>query len=178
MQEVINMKIKMKEINRIIKMLFLGCAVFFIFSCKTASIVNFESENFERFKNQSDSQNYPDTFYFARVMTASCVDLIFFRFSRDGDCSDILVKNIAVYDDKNVKLFEKEILKITSNGFVHKEKDVDYEIYSYEMPREEFDRTTLKNCKTDYIILNFEIGGIKYSEKLNRVEKKYLLTRS
>lgn len=169
----------MKEINRIIRSLLLGCIMFSIFSCKTASIVNFESESFENFKKQSYSlDNYQTTFYFARVTTAVWVNLIFFRFSKENNFSDIYIKNVSIYDDKNTKLFEKDIIKITSNGYVHNEKDVNYEIYSYKIENSELSPQWLSNYETEYIILYFEINGIKYSEKLKRVEKKYIVTQT
>ena len=44
--------------------------MFSIFSCKTASIINFESEKFEKFKNGSLSlKQLPEEYYFARILT-------------------------------------------------------------------------------------------------------------
>ena len=73
----------MKEISKLILLFLLGYVIFSIFSCKTASIVNFESESFEQFKSNSILiDEYPDTFYYTRVTTAVWVQLIFRKFSK------------------------------------------------------------------------------------------------
>ena len=169
----------MKEINKIIILLSIGCIMFSICSCKTASIVTFESARFERFKNGViTSEILSEEFYFTRILTATCVDIVIFKFSKKNNFEDIFVKNIVIIDDTGNKLFEKEKVLLTSNGILHSEYDCNYEIYSYEIPSEEFDKITFQNYKSNCILLSFEIDGTKYTEKLKRNEKKYVVTRT
>ena len=169
----------MKESGRIIVFLLMVCVMFSLFSCKTASIVNFESEKFEQFKtNATLIDAYPNTFYYARVMTAVQVQLIFMKFSKENDFSETLFQNISMLDDKGIELYKKEQVSLSSNGILHSENGCNYEIYSYQIEKSEFAPNILKNHITEYIILAFEIDGKKYSEKLKRVEKKYLVTRT
>ncbi|MDE6718979.1 MAG: hypothetical protein K2J68_03890 [Treponemataceae bacterium] len=168
----------MKEI-RIIVVLLMASVMFSLSSCKTASIVNFESEKFEQFKTNSISiDEYPDTFYYAHVMTAVQVQLIFMKFSKENDFSETLFQNISMLDDKGIELYKKEQVSLSSNGIPHSENGCNYEIYSYQIEKSEFAPNILENHITEYIILAFEIDGKKYSEKLKRVEKKYLVTRT
>lgn len=153
--------------------------MFSLFSCKTASIVNFESEKFEQFKTKAVLIDaYPDTFYYARVMTAVQVQLIFMKFSKENDFSETLFQNISMLDDKGSELYKKEQVSLSSNGILHSENSCNYEIYSYQIEKSEFAPNILEHHITEYIILAFEIDGKKYSEKLKRVEKKYLVTRT
>lgn len=169
----------MKEISRIIVFLLIGGIMFSIFSCKTASIVSFESENFEQFKADSILiDEYPDTFYYARVTTAVWVQLIFIKFSKKNDFSKSIFQNISIFDDKGSELYKKEQVSLSSNGILHSENGCNYEIYSYQIGKSEFNPNILENYITEYIILAFEINGKKYSERLKRIEKKYLVTRT
>ncbi len=168
----------MNGISRTIAFLLVGCAML-SFSCTAASVVSFESENFERFKvNAILTDESPDTFYYARVTTAVRVALIFRKFSKENDFPETLFQNISIFDDKGTVLYKKERVSLSPNGIVHSENGRNYEIYSYEIEKSECNPNILENHKTEYIILAFEIDGKKYSEKLKRVEKKYLVTRT
>ena len=46
------------------------------------------------------------------------------------------------------------------------------------MSDNELNRNVLRNLKTKFIIIMFEINGKKYSEKLNRVETRYVITQT
>lgn len=169
----------MKEISKIIILFLLGYVMFSIFSCKTASIVNFESESFEQFKSNSILiDEYPDTFYYTRITTAVWVQIIFRKFSKENDFSEIFLQNITIIDDKETELYKAENILLSSNGVLHSENNCNYEIYSYQIENSDFTPNVLQTYKTEYIILNFEINGIKYSERLKRNEKKYLVTRT
>lgn len=153
--------------------------MFSIFSCKVASIVSFESENFERFKADAILiDECSDSFYYARVTTAVQVTLIFRKFSKENDFPETLFQNISIFDDKGSELYKKEQVSLLPNGIVHSENGRNYEIYSYQIEKSECNPNILENHKTEYIILSFETEGKRYSEKLTRVEKKYLVTRS
>ncbi|MGN0739706.1 MAG: hypothetical protein ACI4LX_06005 [Treponema sp.] len=166
----------MKEISRIIIFLLMGFVIFSLSSCKTAFIVNFESESFEKFKTGSFlTDEYPETFYYTRVTTSVWVQLIFRKFSRNNNFSEILVQNILILDDKGTELYKKNQVSLSSNGILHSENNCNYEIYLYQIENTDFAPVILENNKTEYIILKFEIEGKKYSEKLKRVEKKHLV---
>lgn len=169
----------MKGINKILRLFLFGFIMFSIFSCKTASIINFESENFENFKNDTISlESLPEDFYFSRILTATCVDIVIFKFSKQNNFKELFAKNIVIEDDDGNVIFKQDSMKFKSYDSINVIQDCHYKTYSYEIPYEEFDRVTLRNYKTNCIILSFEIDGTKYSEKLKRDEKKYLVTRT
>ena len=171
--------VKMKEISKIILLLLIGCVMFSIFSCKTTSIINFESEKFEKFKNGSLSlKQLPEEYYFARILTATCVDIVFFKFSKKNSFEDIFAKNVVVNDDNGNLIYKRDYMQFNSYNSTDFINNCHYKTYFYEIPHEELDRITLKNYKTEYIILSFEINGVKSSEKLKRVEKKYIVART
>ena len=157
----------------------LVCVMFSLFSCKTASLVNFESESYEQFKNETlYLEELPEEFYYARILTATCIEIVLRRFSLNNDFGEIKLENVKLVDDKGLDIYENEQISLTSNGIVHIENDCNYEIYAFQIETSVFFPQKLENYKTDYIILSFEIDGKKYSEKLNRVEKKYIVTRT
>jgi len=169
----------MKEINKIIVLLLIECVMFSILSCKTAAIVNFETSSFEQFKTGSLSlKQLPEEFYFARILTANCVDIVIFKFSEKNRFEDIVAKNIVVNDDNGNLIYKRDYLILNSYDSIDAINNCHYKTYFYEFPHEEFDRIALRNYKTKYIILNFEINGVKYSEKLIRNEKKYIVSRT
>lgn len=92
--------------------------------------------------------------------------------------SEIFLQNITIIDDKETELYKAENVLLSSNGVLHSENNCNYEIYSYQIENSDFTPNVLQTYKTEYIILNFEINGIKYSERLKRNEKKYLVTRT
>ena len=151
--------------------------MFSVFSCKTASIVNFESENFANFKKESISLDVlPQEFYFTRILTATCVNIVIFKFSKNDNFKEFFVKNIIIEDDNGNIIYKKDLVELNSYDSTDIINDCHYKIYSYEIPHEEFDRIALKNYRTNFIIISFEVDGIKYSEKLKREEKKYIVT--
>ena len=169
----------MKEISKLSIILLLGCLMFTTFSCKTASIINFESEAFEKFKSSSIRiEEYPDTFYYTRITTAVWVQLIFRKFSKENDFSELILQNISIVDDEGLELYKVDNVLIFSNDVLHSENSCNYQIYSYQIDNSVLSPEVFQKNQTEYIIINFEIDGIKYSEKLTRDEKKYLVTRT
>ena len=69
-------------------------------------------------------------------------------------------------------------MHLKPNGINHVENGYNYQIYSYKMSDNELNRNVLRNLKTKFIIIIFEINGKKYSEKLNRVETRYVITQT
>ena len=172
--------VEMREINKVFMIIILlELIAISIISCKTVSLVNFESEEFEQFKiYKSNNINNSGDLYFTRIITAKCIDIVFRKISINKDFKDICIENIQIFDDGGNRIFSKKVIQLTSSGITHKLNDYEYQIYSYEIPNEEFDRFFLKNYKTAFIIISFEIEGKQYSEKLKRVEKKYIVTRT
>lgn len=169
----------MREINKILNKIIIGCVIMSLLSCKTASLVNFENENFEKFKNNTLSlQILPEEFYFSRILTAIRVDFVFRRFSKTNNFNEIIMQNITIQDDSGNIIYRNELPYLQVYDEVETLNECGYKIYYCEIPQEEFDRNILKNYKTKFIILSFEINGKQYSEKLKRVEKKYLITRT
>lgn len=168
----------MKEINRFIqKLTLLGIICMSLFSCETASIVNFESEKYENFKNGDIKLDaFPTDFYFSRILTATCVELVFLRFSKNNDFEEIILKNIVIADDAGKTLYKNEYPNVQSFDSIDKINNCAHKVYYYEVPTQDFDRLTLKNYNTKYLMVSFEIGDTIYSEKLKRVEKKYIVS--
>ena len=153
--------------------------MFSILSCQTASLVNFENEEFEKFKNGSlNLKQLPEEYYFARILTATCVDIVIFKYSKNNSFENIVAKNLVINDDNGNLIYKRDSMKFNSYDSTDIINNYHYKTYFYEVPQEEFDRITLKNYKTAFITVNFEIDGKQYSEKLKRVEKKYIVTRT
>ena len=169
----------MKEINKVKTSIFIICIFLSFISCKTFPLVSFESEKYEQFKHSSKQlEDIPNEFYFSRIMTSVCVDIIFRKFSIENKFENISVHNLIIKDDKNNIIFQKDNVILKSNGINHYEKEICFQLYSYKITENELNRKELENYKTKYVILSFIIDGKEYSEKLKRVEKKHLLTRT
>lgn len=111
-------------------------------------------------------------FYYTRVTTTVWVDLIFMKFSKNDDFSDIDVRNISIKDDKGNDILLFPDMHLQASGIINTLDNINYEIYSFEIDNEE-NRTRLKNYKTKFIIFSFEVDGKQYTQKLKRVEEKY-----
>ncbi len=169
---------KMNGISRTIAFLLMGCAML-SFSCTAASVVSFESEKFEDFKKDTLTLGtLPEEFYFTRILTATCVVIVFFKFSQENTFKDTFAKDIVIADDNGNPIYKKDFMKLNSYDSIDTLNDCYYKTYFYEIPNEAFDRNVLKNYRTDFITVYFEVDGKKYLEKLKRVEKKYLVTRT
>lgn len=168
----------MKETNNLF--IILGIIILFsLSSCKTTSIVNYESEQYEQFKQNSDClYTVFDEFYFSRIMTTVYTDLIIKRFSKNNVFPEIKIENIIIKDDSENIVFQKKEMHLKPNGINHVENGYNYQIYSYKMSDNELNRNVLRNLKTKFIIMMFEINGKTYSEKLNRVETRYVITQT
>jgi len=169
----------MKGINKIIIFFFVMIVFSMdLFSCKMVSLVSYESEEFEKFKNKPLSESeLPNDIYFTRIMTTVWVDLIFRKFSKSGDFDEMEVKNISIEDDRGrvIEEFQDSVLK--SNGVNNELNGCNYQLYSYRIDNEEL-RLRLEKYKTKYIMFYYEINGQKYSERLNRTVEKYPLLRT
>ena len=171
----------MKEISKRIIISIIAISVFMgFFSCKMDSLVTYESEAFEKFKNGSlNETSLPDELYYARIMTNFWLDLIISKYSKENDFHEISVKNISIVDDKNNLIYQSDSLDFDS--FEVKDTDIvnayHYKIYHYQINDEEL-RLKLKECKTKHLIFNFEIDGKKYSEKLKRFVETYPILRT
>ena len=142
------------------------------FSCRTVSIVDFESEGYERFKvGKTAFQDLPDEFYFARIMTAVCVDVVFRKFSARKEFEQIEIRSITIRDDRGNIIFEQDSACLDPNGISHVEKNHTYQLYSFKIPQEQLSSQELSQYKTHYITFSFEISGKGYSEKLKHIEK-------
>ena len=170
----------MKEINKyFLKIIILIIFCTLVFSCKTDSLVNFESESFRAFKNGDLLlDELPEEFYFTRIMTTVCVDIIFRKFSVENKFENISVHNLIIKDDKKNIIFQKDNVILKSNGINHYEKEICFQLYSYELTENELNRLDLEKYKTKYVTLSYNIDGVSYSEKLKLIEKKYILTRT
>ena len=80
-----------------------------LFSCKIGSMVNFESESYERFK--SGGENFPENLkevYFARVMIVNSVEVVLQKLSKEDEFDETLIANISIKDDKNSLIYKKD----------------------------------------------------------------------
>ena len=164
-----------KRTCKIILMLFYLLS---LFSCKSASLVNYESINYENF--QKGTLNIPvmtnDDLYFTRIMTATSSTICFFRYSEKKDIQDINIKNLKIKDEYENLIYEKQMIIPETTGLIHNENNFYYKIFSFDIDPAELDRQILKNYKTNFIILEFEINGKHLSDKLKKIEKKYIVT--
>lgn len=175
-----NDMVNMKEISKTaIIFLVMGCFSVGLFSCKRGTFVNFESDAFEEFKKREvNSLELPDDFYYTRIMTTECVDLIFRKFSLKNEFENINVKNITIADDKGNVIYRKEEIELKPTGFTYNDNNCNYQIYSYEIDNNEFNRDELRSYKTKYITVNFEINGKTYSETLKKTVSRYPIMRT
>lgn len=111
-------------------------------------------------------------------MTTVCVDIIFRKFSVENKFENISVHNLIIKDDKKNIIFQKDNVILKSNGINHYEKEICFQLYSYELTENELNRLDLEKYKTKYVTLSYNIDGVSYSEILKRIEKKYILTRT
>lgn len=169
----------MKETSKLVRCIFIGLCMFPVFSCSTASIVNFESIGFRELRNNDFKlESLPNVFFFARIMTATSVEIIFYNFSKDDIFEKFTIKNLSIKDSNGKIIYEKKQIEPETTNLLHNEKNCNYKIFSYVLKKEEVDRLFLKKYKTDYLIIHFEINGKIYSDKLLRVENKYLVTKT
>ncbi len=151
-----------------------------LFSCKSSSLVNYESINYENF--QKGTLNIPvmtnDDFYFTRIMTATSSTICFFRYSEKKDIPDIAINNLKIKDENGNLIYEKSMIIPETTGLIHNEKNFYYKIFSLDIDSAELDRKFLKNYKTQFIIVDFEINGKHLSDKLKKIEKKYVISRT
>lgn len=170
----------MIEFNKILKKIsLLSIFAVLLISCKTASIVNFESISYEKFMEGTFFiPEDCETFYFTRILTASCVNIVFLEFSTDDKNQNILIRDFTIKDDNDNTIFKKDEIIPTTTGLIYSQNNYQYKIFSYDPNTNELERSNLKFYKTNHLILEFEINGIKYKDKLKRVEKKYLVTRT
>lgn len=175
----------MKRINKKLSLIFISfllCLV--ISSCKTDSWVNFESEEYNIFlTGDYNNKKFPDDFYYSRIMTVVNVDIIIRKFSSNKeifDCQEIKVAQLELSDDRGNTIYfckEKNLGAYTSSESDTK-NNLFYKIYSFKVPEEELSRNELIKSKSQYLMMTYEIDGVKYSEKLIRDEKKYFITRT
>ncbi len=105
---------KMNGISRTIAFLLMGCAML-SFSCTAASVVSFESEKFEDFKKDTLTLGtLPEEFYFTRILTATCVVIVFFKFSQENTFKDTFAKYIVIADDNGNPIYKKDFMKLNS----------------------------------------------------------------
>lgn len=169
----------MKETNKIKIFVLIITIIFSLESCKIIPSVSFESEKYEQFKRADKfSESLPDEFYFTKIMTTVCVDIIFRKFSVENKFENISVHNLIIKDDKKNIIFQKDNVILKSNGINHYEKEICFQLYSYELTENELNRLDLEKYKTKYVTLSYNIDGVSYSERLKRIEKKYILTRT
>ena len=169
----------MIERNKIYSKLILIVFLFFsLFSCKTTSLVNYESINYEKFQEGilNISVMSDNDLYFTRIITATSSTICFFRYSEKKDIQDINIKNLKIKDEYENLIYEKQMIIPETTGLIHNENNFYYKIFSFDIDPAELDRQILKNYKTNFIILEFEINGKHLSDKLKKVEKKYIVT--
>lgn len=169
----------MKEINKIFKVIIIGIISMGFFSCMMYKLVNYDSERFEEFKKGELKGELTDEFYCSRIITAVWLDLIIERYSRVNNFGEIVVSNICILDDKSEILYQLESAKFDS--FITKNTDIKnnyyYKVYSYKIEDENL-RIRFRDLKTKYLIINFEIDGKQYSDKLKKEVSRYPLLRT
>ena len=115
----------MKETNKIKIFVLIITIIFSLESCKIIPSVSFESEKYEQFKKADKfSESLPNEFYFTRIMTTVCVDIIFRKFSVENKFENISVHNLIIKDDKKNIIFQKDNVILKSNGINHYEKEI------------------------------------------------------
>jgi len=170
----------MKEISKIV-MLFIvmGCLSIALFSCRMGSMVNFESESYERFK--SGGENFPENLnevYFARVMIVNSVELVLQKLSKEDEFDETLIADISIKDDKNSLIYKKDSISFRSVNVKNNSNEYYQNLYICEIDENDIEPDMLEKYKTKYIIFHYEIDGIQYSEKLKRTVERYPILRT
>ncbi len=170
----------MKEISKIV-MLFIvmGCLSIALFSCRMGSMVNFESESYERFK--SGGENFPENLkemYFARVMIVNSVELVLQKLSKEDEFDETLIADISIKDDKNSLIYKKDSISFRSVDVKNNSNEYYQNLYICEIDENDIEPDMLEKYKTKYITLVFEIENIQYSEKLKRTVVRYPILRT
>ncbi|MEE3313469.1 MAG: hypothetical protein VZR56_04845 [Treponema sp.] len=170
----------MKEISKIV-MLFIvmGCLSIALFSCRMGSMVNFESESYERFK--SGGENFPENLkegYFARVMIVNSVELVLQKLSKEDEFDETLIADISIKDDKNSLIYKKDSISFRSVNVKNTSNEYYQNLYICEIDENDIEPDMLEKYKTKYIIFHYEIDGIQYSEKLKRTVVRYPILRT
>ncbi len=171
---------EMKEISKIV-MLFIvmGCLSIALFSCRMGSMVNFESESYERFK--SGGENFPENLkemYFARVMIVNSVELVLQKLSKEDEFDETLIADISIKDDKNSLIYKKDSISFRSVDVKNNSNEYYQNLYICEIDENDIEPDMLEKYKTKYITLVFEIENIQYSEKLKRTVVRYPILRT
>lgn len=162
----------MKGINKILIIFYLLS----LLSCKTASLITFESEKHADFNNNKITKVDDDPFFYNRILTAVCVDIVFFKYSKTKDFNDICVKKFKIYDDnENLIYFKENVVLSSFNSTIDEINNFYSKIYYHEFAEEEISRSKFENYKTKYVILKYEIDGKEYSDKLIRKEEKHFV---
>jgi hypothetical protein len=170
----------MKEINKYFIIILIGFCTMVLFSCRSGKLVNFESDSFEKFKNQEfEESEFSRVLYFSRITTAVWVDLVIVKYSKDKTNEEIIANNIMILDDKDNVLYQSN--SVTFDSYSQADTDMlnnyYYKVYSYKVDDEDL-RTKFRKHKTKYLIINFEIDGKGYSDKLKRVVERYPILRT
>ena len=170
----------MKEISKVV-MLFIvmGCLPITLFSCRMGSMVNFESESYERFK--SGGENFPENLkevYFARVMIVNSVELVLQKLSKEDEFDETLIADISIKDDKNSLIYKKDSISFRSVDVKNNSNEYYQNLYICEIDENDIEPDMLEKYKTKYITLVFEIENIQYSEKLKRTVVRYPILRT
>lgn len=170
----------MKEISKVV-MLFIvmGCLSITLFSCRMGSMVNFESESYERFK--SGGENFPENLkevYFARVMIVNSVELVLQKLSKEDEFDETLIADISIKDDKNSLIYKKDSISFRSVNVKNNSNEYYQNLYICEIDENDIEPDRLEKYKTKYIIFHYEIDGIQYSEKLKRTVERYPILRT
>ena len=120
----------MKEINKyFLKIIILIFFCTLVFSCKTDSLVNFESESFRAFKNGDLLlDELPEEFYYTRILTAICVDIVFLRFSKFNDFNDVVLDKLTIKDDKGEVIFNANKIPLKSHKGIEILNNCNYKV--------------------------------------------------
>lgn len=157
------------------------------FSCKTVTMVSYANENFQYFEKNGkfkEEKNFGDKYLFSEIIdlvnaSGEGYIIILHAFSEQDFNLSLTLKNVRLSSFSNKILYEKDLLdmppKSSRTGYNARFSlyAIAYTIEDYLVPAEE-----VKNPENEYLLLEYDIEGRHYSEKLLRKETGYWLTRT
>ena len=172
----------MKGANRKIIIGSLFFLSMFLLSCKFETNVYYESEELTQRKTQEDRflNSFDNTKICTRILTTISSEIVFLKFSKKNIFNDIVIEDLMIKDDTGKVLITNLCITLSRDkGKVSQESNqYFYDVYSFSIPSDIITREQLKEYKTKFFVISYKIDGVEYMEKLKKLRKKYLVTRT
>lgn len=114
-------------------------------------------------------------FFYSKIPSVNDITIVFINLSKNNDFPEQIEVNFLITDDKQNTILEKTNLPLHGHAGVDAVFRNGYycKVYYYDVSESELTLDQLYGYKTKYLMLDYEINGIKYSERLIRNERTY-----